>query len=114
MIFASIADMCEEDPELFICVLIDEVESIAGSRESSMHGEAQDSLRATNALLTGLDRAKKYPNIILLCTSNMLDCLDAVCADLIPHGSYGIDLDTMVSNALFTGLPRSVRAQDIC
>jgi len=43
-----------------------------------MYGEAQDSLRATNALLTGLDRAKKYSNIIFLCTSNMYDCLDAV------------------------------------
>ena len=84
MIFATIADMCEEDPEQFICVLIDEVESIAGSRESSMHGEAQDSLRATNALLTGLDRAKKYRNIIFLCTSNMLDCLDTVCSIQYP------------------------------
>ena len=43
-----------------------------------MHGEAQDSLRATNSLLTGLDRAGKHPNIIFLCTTNMLDSLDSV------------------------------------
>lgn len=73
--------MCEEDPKQFICVLLDEVESIANSRESSMHGEAQDSLRATNALLTGLDRAKKHANIVILCTSNMLGCLDTAFLD---------------------------------
>jgi SpoVK/Ycf46/Vps4 family AAA+-type ATPase len=71
--------MCAEDPEQFICVLIDEVESIAASRESSMYGEVQDSLRATNALLTGLDRAKIHSNIIFLCTSNMYNSLDVVC-----------------------------------
>lgn len=77
-IFDTISSMCEEDPDQFNCVLIDEVESIAGSREASQHGEVQDSLRATNALLTGLDRTKKYSNIIFLCTSNMLASLDSV------------------------------------
>lgn len=80
-IFTAIEAMCDDDPQQFICVLIDEVESIANSREFSMHGEAQDSLRATNALLTGLDRAKKQPNVVFLCTSNMLDCLDAAFLD---------------------------------
>lgn len=80
-IFTAIEDMCEDDPQKFVCVLIDEVESIANSREFSMHGEAQDSLRATNALLTGLDRAKKQPNVVFLCTSNMLDCLDPAFLD---------------------------------
>lgn len=46
-----------------------------------MQGEVQDSLRATNALLTGLDRAKKYPNVIFLCTSNMPGCLDTAFLD---------------------------------
>lgn len=80
-IFTTIEEMCEEDSEQFICVLIDEVESIAGSRESSMHGEAQDSLRATNALLTGLDRAKRHRNAIFLCTSNMHGSLDTAFLD---------------------------------
>lgn len=77
-IFATIERLCEDDMEQFICVLIDEVESIASSRESSMHGEAQDSLRATNSLLTGLDRAGQHSNIVFLCTTNMLDSLDSV------------------------------------
>jgi hypothetical protein len=81
-IFTTIADLCEEDPERFICVLIDEVESIASSREhSSRHGESQDSLRATNSLLTGLDRTKHFPNVIYLCTSNMLETLDTAFLD---------------------------------
>jgi len=77
-IFARIEQLCKGDKEQFVCVLIDEVESIAGSRESSMHGEAQDSLRATNSLLTGLDRAGKHSNLIFLCTTNMLVSLDSV------------------------------------
>jgi MoxR-like ATPase len=80
-IFTAIEEICEEDPEQFVCVLIDEVESIANSRESSMQGEVQDSLRATNALLTGLDRSRKYSNVIFLCTSNMPTCLDAAFLD---------------------------------
>ncbi|KAI0993975.1 hypothetical protein K3495_g14209 [Podosphaera aphanis] len=81
-IFNKIARMCQEDSEEFVCVLIDEVESIASSREfSTKNGESQDSLRATNALLTGLDRTKTYPNVIFLCTSNMLEALDAAFLD---------------------------------
>lgn len=81
-IFTSIERMCKDDPERFICVLIDEVESIANSRESGAWlGETQETLRATNALLTGLDRVKYNSNIILLCTSNMFDSLDAAFLD---------------------------------
>ncbi|KAE9381279.1 AAA-domain-containing protein [Stipitochalara longipes BDJ] len=81
-IFTKIARMCEENTERFICVLIDEVESIAGSREAVMkRSESQDSLRATNSLLTGLDRTRTYPNVIFLCTSNMLESLDSAFLD---------------------------------
>lgn len=81
-IFTKIACLCQDDPEQFVCVLIDEVESIASSREFSIkQGESQDSLRATNALLTGLDRTRLYPNIIFLGTSNMLEALDSAFLD---------------------------------
>ncbi|KAG9243387.1 P-loop containing nucleoside triphosphate hydrolase protein [Calycina marina] len=80
-IFTTIERMCDDDHEQFICVLIDEVESIASSREASMHGEAQDSLRATNSLLTGLDRVGKKSNVVFLCTSNMLGSLDLAFLD---------------------------------
>ena len=73
--------MCEDDSEEFICVLIDEVETIAITREASANGESQESLRATNAFLTGLDRMKGYPNIAFLCTSNMVGSLDTAFLD---------------------------------
>lgn len=80
-IFTGLQQMCEDDPEEFICVLIDEVETIAVTREASAHGESQESLRATNAFLTGLDRTRGYPNIVFLCTSNMVNSLDAAFLD---------------------------------
>lgn len=81
--------MCQINPKRIIIVLIDEVESIAVSRHSGiMHGEAQDSLRATNALLTGFDRVRACPNVVFMSTSNMVDCLDEAfldrCAIQIP------------------------------
>lgn len=81
-IFNTIGELCEDDPRRFVCVLIDEVESIAGCRKSSTgRGEAQDALRATNALLTGIDRVNSYANIIILCTSNLASTLDAAFID---------------------------------
>ncbi|KAJ5032322.1 uncharacterized protein L3040_008929 [Drepanopeziza brunnea f. sp. 'multigermtubi'] len=81
-IFTKISHMCQEGPENFICVLIDEVESIASSREfSTKEGESHDSLRATNALLTGLDRSMSFPNVVFLFTSNMCDVLEPAFLD---------------------------------
>ncbi|PVH85690.1 AAA-domain-containing protein [Cadophora sp. DSE1049] len=81
-IFNMIIAMCEERPDGFICVLIDEVESIASSREfSTQHGESLDSMRATNALLTGLDRTTGFSNVVFLFTSNMCDALEPAFLD---------------------------------
>ncbi|RAL62950.1 hypothetical protein DID88_004039 [Monilinia fructigena] len=88
-LLTKIKEMCQNNPKRIIIVLIDEVESIAVSRNSGiMHGEAQDSLRATNALLTGFDMVRSCPNVVFLSTSNMVDCLDEAfidrCAIQIP------------------------------
>lgn len=81
-IFFKIDRMCNDNPKELICVLIDEVESIASSRHFSVKsGEPQDSLRATNALLTGLDRMKANPNVIFFFTSNMYETLDSAFLD---------------------------------
>ncbi|KAH6671089.1 P-loop containing nucleoside triphosphate hydrolase protein [Halenospora varia] len=81
-IFSTIARECQDEPTRFLCILIDEVESIAFCRQASTSsGECQDSLRATNALLTGLDRTRNFPNVLYLCTSNMTDQLDAAFVD---------------------------------
>jgi AAA+ superfamily predicted ATPase len=101
-LFTKIKTICESDTKRIIFVLIDEVESIvstptaialssqsltymnqkAGSRHKGIaDGESQDSLRATNALITGFDRVKRCPNIVFLCTSNMVEYLDRAFVD---------------------------------
>lgn len=87
------------DRKSLICVVMDEVETIAGSREKSTSGsECTDGLRvciwtasmgyailsnilqATNQLLTALDRLRNLPNVIVLCTSNLLEAIVSLCA----------------------------------
>lgn len=59
-----------------VCVVMDEVETIAGSREKAdAGGECSDGVRATNQLLTALDRLRALPNIIVLCTSNLISAI---------------------------------------
>lgn len=70
------------DKETFVCVLIDEVEAIAGSRQSLIKkNESNDSVRVVNTLLTRLDSLKKYRNFLILATSNLLDALDPAFVD---------------------------------
>ena len=50
-----------EDPKALIFLLIDEVESLAQFRKSAKPGNVpSDSIRAVNALLTQIDRIKRY------------------------------------------------------
>lgn len=73
-----------QDQSTLICVVMDEVETIAGSRERSTSGsECGDGLRATNQLLTALDRLRGLPNIIVLCTSNLLGAIDSAFLDRV-------------------------------
>jgi MoxR-like ATPase len=77
-ICTTLAILCKDEPCEFNCVLIDEVESLTMSRQRGcLNGESQDTLRATNALLTGFDRLKAYSNILFLCTSNMPELMDS-------------------------------------
>jgi MoxR-like ATPase len=85
-VFAAILTHCISSPKHFTIVLIDEIESLASSRSSANNrGEVQDTIRATNALLTGFDKVKSQPNLIILCTSNMVDTLDAAFLDRCGH-----------------------------
>ncbi|KAK0171142.1 hypothetical protein PV328_008899 [Microctonus aethiopoides] len=71
-----------EDPQAFICILIDEVESLAHARKSSMNGtEPSDSIRVVNALLTQLDQIKSYKNVLILTTSNITEAIDLAFVD---------------------------------
>ncbi|GAB7349582.1 hypothetical protein MBLNU459_g0274t2 [Dothideomycetes sp. NU459] len=75
-----------KDERQLICVLIDEVESIAGSREQlSDSGECYDSIRATNQLLTALDRIRTQTNVIVLCTSNLHQSIDPAFLDRVDY-----------------------------
>lgn len=71
-----------EDPKALVCVLIDEVESLAHVRKSCANGtEPSDAIRVVNALLTQLDQIKKYPNVVILTTSNVTEAIDLAFID---------------------------------
>lgn len=66
----------------FVCLLIDEVETIAGCRTKLLNNnESNESVRVVNCLLTNLDKLKIYHNFIVLATSNYLDTLDSAFVD---------------------------------
>ncbi|CAH4032459.1 unnamed protein product [Pieris brassicae] len=71
-----------EDKRLLACILIDEIESLAHARRAAMAGlEPSDSIRAVNAILTQLDRLKRYPNVLVLTTSNVTGAIDVAFVD---------------------------------
>lgn len=81
-IFLTIEKLCQSNSDIFVCVLIDEIESLAASRSAAAgRNETHDSIRATNALLTGFDRVRSQPNLVILSTSNLVKTLDAAFID---------------------------------
>jgi hypothetical protein len=74
--FKAAFDRAAADPEMLVCVLIDEIESIAGSRERALESqEVADSARATNQLLIALDKMRSMPNMLMLCTTNLVSAV---------------------------------------
>jgi len=70
-LFAHIQELLE-DPNTLVCVLIDEVESLAAARSTSIgNGEPSDAIRTVNAMLTAIDRLRKFPNVLIFTTTNM-------------------------------------------
>ncbi|XP_037050567.1 pachytene checkpoint protein 2 homolog [Bradysia coprophila] len=78
-LFEKIRDVVE-NPTHLVCVLIDEVESIAFARSSSSN-EPTDSIRVVNAVLTQLDQIRKHPNVLVLTTSNLTSSIDSAFLD---------------------------------
>ncbi|CAL7942530.1 unnamed protein product [Xylocopa violacea] len=71
-----------ENPQALVCILIDEVESLAHTRKSCSNGtEPTDAIRVVNALLTQLDQIKQYPNVLILTTSNLSETIDLAFID---------------------------------
>ena len=69
-----------DDPNAFVCVLIDEVESLAAARKRT-GSEPSDAIRVVNAVLTQLDAMKHYPNLLILTTSNITGSIDLAFVD---------------------------------
>eukprot|EP00605_Chrysophyceae_sp_TOSAG23-4_P002239 GSChrysophyteH1.ASY1.ANO1.2483.1 assembled CDS len=99
-LFDHIAEIAE-DTETLVVVLVDEVESIASSRSaSSRSNEPGDAVRVVNSVLTSLDALRRRENVLMLCTSNMVNCIDAAFLDRLdlrvylgnppPRGIYSI------------------------
>lgn len=79
-LFTSIAEEASDNKEIYL--LIDEIESLAGSRERAMAaGEPSDMVRAANAMLTQLDQLKRFSNVYILCTTNLIETLDPAFID---------------------------------
>lgn len=66
--------------DTFVIALMDEVESLIHSRQSSGI-EPVDSIRVVNTVLTQLDQLQMHKNFILLATSNVTKCIDIAFAD---------------------------------
>mmetsp|Transcript_15345 Transcript_15345/g.18437 ORF Transcript_15345/g.18437 Transcript_15345/m.18437 type:complete len:213 (+) Transcript_15345:2-640(+) len=73
--------MVQDDPESLVCVLIDEVESLASARTGMNGAEPQDAMRAVNSLLTSLDRLRSFSNVIILATTNLTTSVDLAFVD---------------------------------
>jgi len=71
-----------DDESCMVCLLIDEVESLTSARSSAASSsEPSDAVRVVNAILTQLDRLKRFPNVLTLCTTNLASSIDAAFVD---------------------------------
>lgn len=81
-LFSHISEIAD-DEDCLVVVLIDEVESITTARAASAgSNEPGDAVRVVNAVLTSLDTLKRRSNVLVLCTSNMIDMVDPVSANI--------------------------------
>ncbi|CAE6471588.1 unnamed protein product [Rhizoctonia solani] len=79
--FSGVMEMAD-DPDVFLVLLIDEVESLTAARAGAMSGtEPSDALRVVNALLTQLDKLKLRRNVLIISTSNLPDAIDSAYVD---------------------------------
>ncbi|RNF10691.1 putative ATPase protein [Trypanosoma rangeli] len=81
LLFNHIHDMAAK-PNSLLCVLVDEVESLAAVRQSAMKGnEPSDAIRVVNALLTQLDRLQRRHNVVVFATTNITGAIDVAFID---------------------------------
>eukprot|EP00771_Trimastix_marina_P001907 gnl/Trimastix_PCT/3017.p1 GENE.gnl/Trimastix_PCT/3017~~gnl/Trimastix_PCT/3017.p1 ORF type:complete len:435 (-),score=131.67 gnl/Trimastix_PCT/3017:1-1305(-) len=111
--FQHIGELLDAE-DTFVCVLIDEVESLSASRKCAMSGtEPSDAIRVVNALLTQIDALKARKNAVILTTSNITGAIDLAFVDRAdikqyighpgPRARYDI-LASCVGELLRTGI----------
>jgi SpoVK/Ycf46/Vps4 family AAA+-type ATPase len=67
-----------DDPDVFLVIVIDEIESLSAKRGDQ---QDQEGVRVVNALLTSLDRIKSRENCVCLTTSNQSGAIDSAFMD---------------------------------
>ncbi|XJO71674.1 hypothetical protein BDV3_001146 [Batrachochytrium dendrobatidis] len=73
--------------DAFVCILIDEVESLSAARKASAAGlEPSDAIRVVNALLTQIDLLRQHKYVLVLATSNITEAI----GDPSPRAIYQI------------------------
>lgn len=109
-LFDEIRNMVQNEKAL-ICILIDEVESLAHARKLCSNGtEPSDSIRVVNALLTQLDQIKRYPNVLILTTSNMTEAIDLAFVDRADIKQYlGYPSEVAIYNIYHSCLKELIR-----
>lgn len=64
-------------------VMLDEVETLAMCRNTRNTSDPTDSIRVVNSLLIALDSLKYHSNVIVVCTSNLVDGIDPALMDRV-------------------------------
>jgi len=82
-LFQMVKEMVQDDTTTLVCVIVDEVESLASNRSSSHGGDPSDAMRAVNSLLTSLDKLRFYPNVLILATTNLTNSIDTAFIDRV-------------------------------
>lgn len=77
-------------------ICIDEVESLTAARRAAINGsEPSDAIRVVNAVLTQLDGLKRYPNVLVLTTSNLTEAIDVAFVDRADLKQYVFTASTV-------------------
>jgi hypothetical protein len=62
-LFEHLEELLESD-DCFVCILMDEVESLTAARKASLSGsEPSDAIRVVNCLLTQIDKLRSRKNV---------------------------------------------------
>lgn len=86
LLFKYVNELSTRSEHVF--VLLDEVESLAASRDSTASTEPSDAVRVVNSLLTAIDSLRAIPNCLVLCTSNLTQRIDGAFLDRVDLRQY--------------------------